>query len=283
MSPVETTLVINGLNLAARVHGPEDGEPVICLHGWLDSAASFERLAPLLPKLRLFCLDLPGHGLSDHRHPSACYDFVYWIPDVVAVADALGWKRFSLLGHSLGGSIACCVAATFPERVARAAFIDSLGPLSGEAEQAPERLAAAIHEQHLLHAGASSVMPDLEAASAKLKKAIAGLGPEAALTLARRGTRPVPGGLTWRHDPRLRGKSLLRLTEAHVEAFLRRVACPVLVIRPDDGWPAPAEPMRRRLDLLPDARLVRVPGVHHVHLVTPEAVAEHLSAFFANG
>ena len=47
-----------------------EGAPrVLCLHGWLDNAASFVPLAPLLDRLDVVALDLPGHGHSEHRHP----------------------------------------------------------------------------------------------------------------------------------------------------------------------------------------------------------------------
>ena len=85
------------LRLAARAWGPLKGIPVLALHGWLDNAASFDALAPLLPDLRLAALDLPGHGQSEQRPPGMHYHFVDFIPDVVTAADALGWKRFALL------------------------------------------------------------------------------------------------------------------------------------------------------------------------------------------
>jgi pimeloyl-ACP methyl ester carboxylesterase len=281
----EVELQIPGLRLAGRAWGPETGRRVLCLHGWLDSAASFDRLAPLLPDLRLVCLDLPGHGLSEHRHLTASYDFVYWIPDVIAAADALGWERFSLLGHSLGAMIASCVAGTTPQRIERMALVDGLGPLTCEADQAPERLAAAIDERRdLMPTGMSTkppVYPDRRTVATKLQRALRGLTDEAAQVLVGRGTRDLSGGVTWRHDPRLRGKSLLRLTEAHVHAFLSRVTCPVLMIRPDGGWPANEELIRARLARLQQGRLLMVEGGHHVHLVQPENVAPHLQQFLA--
>lgn len=46
------------LRLAARAWGPSGGLPVLAVHGWLDNAASFDVLAPLLPGMRLVAVDL---------------------------------------------------------------------------------------------------------------------------------------------------------------------------------------------------------------------------------
>ena len=75
MSPVveEIRLSLPHIELAAHLFGPEDGVPVIALHGWLDNANSFARLAPKLTGLRIVALDLAGHGHSAHRPPGASY------------------------------------------------------------------------------------------------------------------------------------------------------------------------------------------------------------------
>ena len=57
----EVRLSLGHIELAAHLFGPEDGLPVIALHGWLDNANSFARLAPQLKGLRIVALDLAGH------------------------------------------------------------------------------------------------------------------------------------------------------------------------------------------------------------------------------
>ena len=86
MSCREIFLELPHLRLAAREWGPEGGARVIALHGWLDNAASFDRLAPLLPELHLVALDLAGHGRSQHRLPGVYHHFVDWVPEIAAAA-----------------------------------------------------------------------------------------------------------------------------------------------------------------------------------------------------
>ena len=67
MTGRDVRLLLPNLSLAARDWGPAAAPPVLALHGWLDNAASFDRLAPLLDGLRIVALDLPGHGRSVGR------------------------------------------------------------------------------------------------------------------------------------------------------------------------------------------------------------------------
>ncbi len=280
MTPEELTIEIPGLTLAAKAWGPADGHKVLCLHGWLDNAATFDALAPLLDGgLRLVCLDLPGHGLSEHRHRSAGYDFIYWITDVAAAAAALGWERYSLLAHSLGGSIALCLAGTLPQQVERAVILDSLGPLVTEAAGVVQRLARGMADQRRRDGKKASSYEDEQTAVGRRVRAMPGLTEEAARPLVRRGSRQQDGRVVWRHDPRLQGSSLQRLTEQQVQAFLAAIRCPVLLLRPDGGWPVDPGWARARLDNVEDLTVKEVSGCHHVHLVDPDRVAALINEF----
>lgn len=117
-TPVEEVrLSLPHIELAAHLFGPEDGLPVIALHGWLDNANSFARLAPKLHGLRIVALDMAGHGHSAHRPAGAGYALWDYVYDVLQVAEQLGWKRFALLGHSLGAIVSLVLAGALPERV----------------------------------------------------------------------------------------------------------------------------------------------------------------------
>ena len=142
--------------LAALRGGQADGPKLLCLHGWLDNAASFQPLAPHLAAFDWVALDLPGHGGSAHRPPGCDYAFADWLHDVLDALDSLGWHQADLLGHSMGGAIASFVAAAAPSRVRRLALVEALGPVAGGAKGFPAALQTiGIH----IHQGADRPCP----------------------------------------------------------------------------------------------------------------------------
>ncbi len=266
------------LRIAAKQWGDPDGIPVLALHGWLDNAASFDMLAPRLNGIHLIAVDMPGHGISEPRPPGIPYHFIDSIPEVVAIADALGWRRFSLLAHSLGAGIAAVAAGTVPERIERLALIEGLGPWSGEAEDCPAQLAEATG--HLLYKERQRAprYASLEEA-ARARQNAGDLSFESALALARRGTLKVGDRFTWRSDRRLTYRSPIYLTESQVRAFLKRIAAPTLLIWGEAGLDSPRQHLEERKALVADLDFRRLPGGHHLHMDNPEPVAEAVQAF----
>ena len=275
--PEEVTLRLGHLVLRGLAWGRADGAPLLALHGWLDNAASFSRLAPLLAGRRLVALDLPGHGRSDWRPPGVAYHFVDFVPDVAAAADALGWERFDLLGHSMGAGVATLVAATCARRVRRLVLLEGLGPMSTPAEETPDRLRDALRRE-----GASGRPrprhADL-AAAVEARRRGSDLDRESAALLVARAARTEADGVRFHHDPRLRNPSRVRLTEAQVTAFLTAISCPVLAVLASHGWPFPEPYLSRRQASIRELRVVHVDGGHHVHLAHPERVAPQISRF----
>jgi len=277
--PEDIEISTSYLRLAARVWGSKAGLPVLALHGWLDNAASFDQLAPRLPGLRLIALDLPGHGLSDHRPPGVHYHFIDFIADTIAAADALGWDKFALLGHSLGAGIASFVAAVVPERITHLALIEGLGPLSGNPLDGPAALATAIAQMKHLKQKRLPVYPSLEEAI-RARYNAGGLSWRAAAILTIRGTQSVPTGISWRSDPRLTFKSPLYLTEEQVLAYLALIRAPALLIRGESGYLARREYMAKRYTCVPQLEVDELTGSHHLHLEHPVPVSQPLTRFF---
>ena len=281
MTARELTIDLPQLRIAARGWGPTDGPPVLALHGWLDNSASFDGLAPELPALHLVALDLAGHGRSQHRHPSVTPHFIDWAPEVVAIADSLGWDRFSLIGHSMGAGISTLVSGAFPDRVQRLVLLEGAGPLAADASRAPTQLASAVEDENRAASTSQKVFPDLEAAiAARMRDS--DLDREAARLLVERGTEKVGDGVRFTHDPRLKTRSRTRLPENQVLAFLGSITCPVLAVRALQGWPFPKEVVMARLAVIKDLETAEIEGGHHVHLTHPERVAPLINQFFSD-
>jgi pimeloyl-ACP methyl ester carboxylesterase len=103
---------------------------VLVLHGWFGSSRSWQALLPHLDReaFRYVFLDYRGYG--DRRGETGAYSIAEAAADVLAAAGELGAGRFSLLGHSMGGSVMQRVYADAPDRV-RALVGVSPVPASG--------------------------------------------------------------------------------------------------------------------------------------------------------
>lgn len=265
--------------VAGLRHGPTGGVPVLAVHGWLDNAASFLPMMPLLEGLDVVAVDLPGHGHSAHREGPGDYLLPDWVLDLLAVLDALGWNRAALLGHSLGGAACLMTAVAAPERVARLALVEAAGPLSGRAADAPARLREAVQARRRPAREGLRTFPDLATAVRARMQANA-LSQAAARLLVERGIAPVEGGFAWRSDRRLTLPTAIRVEEPTVEAWLRAVTCPVHVVAAATSPPYfPAHQRESRLACLVDATCTVLPGGHHLHMETPEPVAAAIAPF----
>ncbi|MBV98777.1 Serine hydrolase-like protein, partial [Eschrichtius robustus] len=122
----ELKLAVPWGHIAAKAWGSHQSPPVLCLHGWLDNANSFDRIIPLLPKdFYYVAMDFGGHGLSSHYSPGFPYDHQNFVSEVCRVAAALKWNRFSLLGHSFGGTVGGMFSCIFPEMVDKLVLLES--------------------------------------------------------------------------------------------------------------------------------------------------------------
>jgi pimeloyl-ACP methyl ester carboxylesterase len=276
------------LGRLAALRNDGDGPRVLALHGWLDNAASFLPMAPHLHGLDLVALDLPGHGRSAHLPPGADYSFAGAMATVLDAADALGWERFCLLGHSMGAGIASLVAAACPQRIERLVAIEALGALADVPERTVARMRDAVAAERALHGKQLRVFPDIDTAvrARAYASRVPGSGLDEALVrlLVERGLRAVDGGYQWSSDPRLTLPTMVRMTEAQIENLVAGIECPALAVFADPAQPYLPDPVRRRrVALMPDARLLVMPGGHHLHMQQPAEVAAPVRGFLRAG
>jgi pimeloyl-ACP methyl ester carboxylesterase len=267
-------------DLHALRGGDPDGPKVLALHGWLDNAASWVPLLGLLPQpLEVVAIDLPGHGYSAHLGPGAEYSPYVAINAVLDVADALGWERFALLGHSMGAAISSLIAAACPQRVRRLVCIEALGGLGEDPVQAPERMRDAMTAARAKSRRGLRVFPSL-AAPIRARMQVNGLTESSARLLVERGVRALDDGWVWSTDPRLTLPSLYRATHDQVDAIVSSIDCPAQVILAEQAQPYFPEPLRRqRAARLRHGRTFILPGSHHLHMDNAPAVAGVIGGF----
>ena len=274
------------LGRLAALRNDGDGPPVLALHGWLDNAATFLPLAPHLHGIDLVALDMPGHGRSVHLSQGADYSFAAAIATVLDAADALGWGRFRLLGHSMGAGIASLIAAACPDRIEALVAIEALGALAEVPDRTVVRMRDAVAAQRAQGGKRLRVFPDIDTAVRARAHASrvpgSGLDEDLVRLLVERGVRQVDGGYTWSSDQRLTLPTMVRMTEPQVEDLVAGIECPTLAIFADPAQPyLPDDLRRRRVALMPRGRLVTMPGGHHLHMQQPAEVAAAIGGFLS--
>jgi len=131
MPMTERHVTVGDVRLAIAEAGAGQ-RPLLLVHGftgakedftpWLDglAEAGWHAVAP----------DLRGHGSSSQPADESAYSFELMARDMLGLADTLGWERYVLLGHSMGGMVAQVMACAAPERLDALVLMDtSHGPL----------------------------------------------------------------------------------------------------------------------------------------------------------
>lgn len=254
--PTDRTVILRGQRFHYVEWGTSADPPVVVLHGITGHARTWDDEAGLLATTRrVLVLDQRGHGDSDPA-PDGDYSDEALLGDLVAFVEALGLRRCSLLGLSLGGRVAINVAGRHPDRVERLVVVD-IGPEIAPAGRA--RVGA-------LMAGAPERFETVQDAIAHMRANNPRYTDAMLHHRARHAVRPLPdGGFTWKYDRALR--EAIRQGRMRVPADLwpqwRAIACPTLLVRGAESDVLSETTARRMIETLPAARLVVVPGAGH--------------------
>jgi haloacetate dehalogenase len=121
------------------------GTPLVLLHGHPRTHTTWHAVAPLLSRagFRVVCPDLRGYGHSSAPHADAAHEAYSdraMARDVVALMEALGHRRFAVVGHDRGSYVAYRTALDHPDRVTALGVLDGV-PIVEALERADSRFA----------------------------------------------------------------------------------------------------------------------------------------------
>jgi pimeloyl-ACP methyl ester carboxylesterase len=276
---------IRGLRYHCRTWGDRRSPRLVLLHGWMDVSASFQFLVEALRgEWHAIAPDWRGYGLTQWSGADS-----YWFPDYLGDLDAL-LDNFSpgraaiLIGHSMGGNVACLYAGARPSRVAKLVNLEGFGLTGIDPSHAPRRYARWLDElrepqRFRDYASSDDLATRLQTSNRRLTR-------ERALFLAQHWGQVNPdGSVSLRSDPAHKRVNpvLYRVDEAR--ACWQRVTAPVLWVEGAESETA----ARLRIDAgehearkraFPNliARTIADAG-HMLHHDQPQALAQVIEEF----
>ena len=273
-----------GLRLRGCEWGPEDGPPVVCLHGILDQGLIWDLVAQPLAAagLRVIAPDLRGHGLSESIPQSASYQLLDFIADGVALLEHHLGEPAIVLGHSFGSVLAGVMASVRPELVRELVLIEPVLPSSTEGSDSRAAIQTLLDYRRTTPR--HSPMATLKDAAEKLQKVMPNLADAFALRLAERGTQVQQAGLIWRWDPVLQSRTSLNLQGGPISrsSYLQLLAdleIPVSALYGRESRFNRQEDLDAQRQSLSRARRIMVDGAHHLTIDAPLAIASEVLRF----
>lgn len=258
---VKAARLRSGLVLPYAQAGRPEGVPVVFVHGLADSWWTFEPLLRRLPAA--LCGYAPtqrGHG--DAGRPPDGYGPQDFADDLVEFLDAVEVRRTVLVGASSGGVAARLVAGSHPDRVAGLVLAGVPATLAGR----PDVRAPAERVRHLDDPVPRALAEEMMAARTSRP-----LGRGLFATLVEENLK-VPARV-WRET--VRG-----LLETDLEATLRGILVPTLVLWGDADSVLPRTDQQRILDAVLGARLVVYEGAGHaLYWEEPDRFVRDVAAF----
>lgn len=240
--------LLDRFDLHTDMQGPEDGAPLIILHGWGSSAKLMDPIASrLADRCRVLNVDLPGHGHSPK--PPEAIGIEEHADLVAALIDRhFGGRPVTLVGHSNGGRIGLYMASDpdYEQLIARLVLI------------APSGVRRARTWSYHVKRGVAAVLkaPLALIPGGKLKDA-------AHSHLRHTLAWQLISSSDYRQTEGVMRETFVRTVNSYVEDRLDRISVPVLLFWGDEDEAITREQMETLEREIPDAGLVELPGAGH--------------------
>ena len=283
-----TTERVSGNGLMLHVHRfePDDISAerghVLLLHGFMDAGGTWAAVAePLCTRgLSVLAPDFRGFGRSDRVSGGGYYHFADYVADIHALVTELELTDVTVVGHSMGGTVACYFAAQNPALRALV-LLEGVGPPDMSPSLGPTRMRTWLAQ--LQRPKRQSPLANLDAAVSRLAINHPTVARERLQEVAQHLTVNTDGELRWAFDPLHRTTSPTLFRADGMEAFLREITCPVLFVSGGaSGWHPPGEAERLATLPSPPKQVVLPDAGHMMHWTCPAEVAGAISTFIAD-
>jgi pimeloyl-ACP methyl ester carboxylesterase len=243
------------------------GREILCIHGLTANCRCWDTIAEsLVPDFQIIAMDLRGRGLSGK--PATGYSIDHHEGDILAVIDALKIDKACLMGHSLGAFISLAFAARHPDRVEKLVLVDGGGMLPPD------------HGEHFTKAIKTSLdrlgrlFPSVEDYLAPMRESpFFRPWSDSIEAYFRYEVEAVEGGVRTRHSLEMVIEESINLRGIDFTKYYPMIACPVLILRADQGLAGQKDLLLADETALPmaraiaDCRLVTVEGTNHYSII----------------
>jgi len=280
--PWQEDVNVRGLRHRLTWWGERTDTPIVLLHGFLDSGATWQFLVDHLPaSWTLVAPDWRGFGDTEWA-PGG-----YWFPDYFADLDVLldllvPQNRARVIGHSMGANIAQMYGGIRPQRLRWLVNLEGLGLTASRPDEAPKRYAQWLDELR------DPFKPGRYASTEQLASILRMRNPRlttnASEFIAKAWSRRADGEIVLRFDPRHRQVSPILYRREEAQACWARLETPMLLVtgelsdhRARHGAQATSERLHA---MFKDLRIVAIAGTGHMmHHEDPRSVADQIISF----
>ncbi len=280
--PQLETLMLRGLQCQLYRWPGADPHPVVLLHGWGDTGATWQFLVDeCSPSRSWLALDFRGFGRTQRAAGG------YWFPDYLADLDALldhlsPDVPVDLVGHSMGGNVASLYAGVRPHRVRRLVNLEGFGLEQAHADQAPGRYAEWLDQ--VRRPRRTPTYDNYQQLLRVLARRHPRIPPQRLAFIARAWARErEDGSIELRADPAHRHVNPVLYQRDQAQACWRRIEAAVLLVSGDLSEHAQGMEKETSGDWLRQAATAMVTGAGHMlQHERPQELAELVESFLSD-
>lgn len=270
--------------------GNEDAPAALLIHGGRDHCRNWDWVAErLADRYHVIAPDLRGHGDSAWATGSG-YNEINYVYDIAQLVHQKRMAPVTIIGHSLGGSIALLYSGTFPETVKKLVAIEGLGPSPKMLEQRRQsgietRLRGWVETRRKNSGRSPRKYATLDDAIARMKEENKHLNDEQARHLTIHGAlQNEDGTYSWKFDNDVRlGGGPGGLPVEDQRRIWEKITAPVLLVRGTDSWAS--DPVADgRIKHFQNAELANIENAGHwSHHDQLDIFMQHVDEFLADG